>query len=64
MIAMIILARSNLVMHLGQSDLNISHIFRAPAFLNGNAPDFVEVGEAGIAVEDAMRHQRCVQLVG
>ena len=30
----------------------------------GNAPDFVEVGEAGIAVDDAMRHQRCVQVVG
>jgi hypothetical protein len=24
----------------------------------GDAPDFVEVGEAGIAVDDAMRHQR------
>src|SRR5215831_7924887 len=23
-------------------------------------PDFVEVGEAGVAVVDAMRHQRCV----
>jgi hypothetical protein len=30
----------------------------------GDAPDFVEVGEAGVAVSDAMRHQRCVQLVG
>jgi hypothetical protein len=30
----------------------------------GDAPDFVEVGEAGVAVVDAMRHQRCVQLVG
>src|SRR5262245_15833358 len=30
----------------------------------GDAPDFVEVGEAGVAVRDAMRHQRCVQLVG
>jgi len=29
----------------------------------GDAPDFVEVGEAGVAVDDAMRHQRCVQLV-
>src|SRR5262249_28781910 len=29
-----------------------------------DAPDFVEVGEAGVAVSDAMRHQRCVQLVG
>jgi hypothetical protein len=28
------------------------------------APDFVEVGEAGVAVSDAMRHQRCVQLLG
>jgi hypothetical protein len=31
---------------------------------DGGAPDFVEVGEAGVAVVDAMRHQRCVQLVG
>ena len=29
-----------------------------------DAPDFVEVGEAGIAVDDAMRRQRHVQLVG
>jgi transcription antitermination factor NusG len=29
-----------------------------------DAPDFVEVGEAGIAVDDAMRRQRRVQLVG
>jgi hypothetical protein len=27
----------------------------------GDAPDFVEVGEAGIAVNDAMRRQRRVQ---
>ena len=31
--------------------------------MSGDAPDFVEVGEEGIAVEDAMRHQHCVQLV-
>jgi hypothetical protein len=30
----------------------------------GDAPDFVEVGEAGIAVDYAMRRQRRVQLVG
>jgi len=30
----------------------------------GDAPDFVEVGEAGIAVGDAMRRERRVQLVG
>jgi hypothetical protein len=30
---------------------------------NGDVPDFVEVGEAGIAVDDAMRHELCVQLV-
>ena len=30
----------------------------------GDAPDFVEVGEAGIAVDDAMRRERHVQLVG
>ena len=29
----------------------------------GDAPDFVEVGEVGIAADDAMRHQRCLQLV-
>ena len=32
--------------------------------LPGDAPDFVEVGEAGIAVGHAMRRQRRVQLVG
>jgi hypothetical protein len=32
--------------------------------VEGDAPDFVEVGEAGIAVDDAMRRQRRVQLVG
>ena len=31
--------------------------------VTGDAPDFVEVSEAGVAVVDAMRHQRCVQLV-
>ena len=31
---------------------------------DGDAPDFVEVGEAGIAMDDAMRRQRRVQLVG
>jgi transposase len=30
----------------------------------GDAPDFVEVGEAGIAGDDAMRRRRCLQLVG
>jgi len=30
----------------------------------GDAPDFVEVGEAGIAGDDAMRRQCRVQLVG
>ena len=29
-----------------------------------DAPDFVEVGEAGVAVDDAMRRQHGVQLVG
>ena len=33
-------------------------------FLEGVPRDFVEVGEAGIAVDDAMRRQRRVQLVG
>jgi len=32
--------------------------------VGGDAPDFVEVGEAGIAMDDAMRRQRRVQLVG
>jgi hypothetical protein len=31
---------------------------------SGDAPDFVEVGEVGIAMDDAMRRQRRVQLVG
>jgi hypothetical protein len=31
---------------------------------SGDVPAFVEVGEAGIAVNDAMRHRHCVQLVG
>ena len=31
---------------------------------DGDAPDFVEVGEVGIAMDDAMRRQRRVQLVG
>jgi hypothetical protein len=35
-----------------------------PRSLRGDAPDFVEVGEAGIAMDDAMRRQRRVQLVG
>jgi hypothetical protein len=35
-----------------------------PAAVEGDAPNFVEVGEAGIAVGDAMRHERLVQLVG
>src|SRR5256886_16792519 len=30
----------------------------------GDAPDFVEGGEAGIAMDDAMRRQRRVQLAG
>ena len=34
------------------------------AISGGDAPDFVEVGEAGIAMDDAMRRQRRVQLVG
>jgi hypothetical protein len=33
------------------------------AVSTGDAPDFVEVGEAGIAVGDAMRRGRRVQLV-
>jgi hypothetical protein len=35
-----------------------------PVIQSGDAPDFVEVGEAGIAMHDAMRRQRRVQLVG
>src|SRR5262245_12404497 len=37
---------------------------RVTSFAGGDAPDFVEVGEAGIAMDDAMRRQRRVQLVG
>ena len=37
---------------------------RSSARREGDAPDFVEVGEAGIAVDDAMRRERHVQLVG
>ena len=33
----------------------------ATPHLQGDAPDFVEVGEAGIAVDHAMRRQRAVQ---
>jgi hypothetical protein len=46
------------------------HLYARPRRLPGredayrDAPDFVEVGEAGIAVDDAMRHQHCLQLVG
>ena len=39
-------------------------LFRRNALAFGDAPDFVEVGEAGIAVGDAMRRERRVQLVG
>jgi hypothetical protein len=35
---------------------------RETCFCPGDAPNFVEVGEVGIAVDDAMRHQRYVQL--
>ena len=37
---------------------------RSTSLETGDAPDFVEVGEAGIAVDHAMRRQRRVQLVG
>jgi hypothetical protein len=40
---------------------NTNVVLRAP---RGDAPDFVELGEAGIAMDDAMRRQRRVQLVG
>jgi len=43
------------------ADLRKSRAYRATA---GDAPDFVEVGEAGIAVDYGMRRQRRVQLVG
>jgi hypothetical protein len=41
--------------------LRVKQLQKAPL---RDAPDFVEVGEAGIAVDDAMRRQRRVQLVG
>jgi hypothetical protein len=42
----------------------VNNVNDASTASSGDAPDFVEVGEAGVAVSDAMRHQRCVQLVG
>ena len=42
----------------------LNAIRRDQRFFVGDAPDFVEVGEAGIAVDHAMRRQRRVQLVG
>ena len=41
-----------------------SAVFSRQAGGQGDAPDFVEVGEAGVALVDAMRHQRYDQLVG
>jgi hypothetical protein len=38
--------------------------YMSSGILSEDAPDFVEVGQAGIARDDAMRHQRRVQLVG
>ena len=38
--------------------------FRLQVDRQQDAPDFVEVGEAAVAVSDTMRHQRRVQLVG
>jgi hypothetical protein len=40
-----------------------ANLFSISHIAQGDAPDFVEVSEAGVAVVDAMRHQRCVQLV-
>jgi hypothetical protein len=37
---------------------------RRRAVVAEDAPDFVEVGEAGIAMDHAMRRQRRVQFVG
>ena len=37
------------------------HTFTPVLLERGDAPDFVEVGEAGIAVDHAMRRQRRVQ---
>jgi hypothetical protein len=42
----------------------LATVMPTPQTIGGDAPDFVEVGEAGIAVDDAMRHQNCLQLVG
>ena len=47
-----------------QSHTTLDHLIRDLRQLSGDAPDFVEVGEAGIAMDDAMRRQRRVQLVG
>jgi hypothetical protein len=47
----------------GEVFSSASQLWYPPATA-GDAPDFVEVGEAGIAMDDAMRRQRRVQLVG
>jgi hypothetical protein len=44
--------------------LELTAISTLAAIIGGDAPDFVEVGEAGIAMDDATRRQRRVQLVG
>jgi hypothetical protein len=44
--------------------ISLPYVATYPESFTGDAPDFVEVGEAGIAVDDAMRRQHSVQLVG
>ena len=39
----------------------VSSIYYPVGLCDGDAPDFVEVGEAGIAVDHAMRRRRAVQ---
>ena len=43
---------------------DLRHILSSMVRTGWDAPDFVEVGEAGIAMGDAMRRERVVQLVG
>jgi len=50
--------------HEGGRHLTLRMFYPAAVRDRGDAPDFVEVGEAGIAGDDAMRRQCRVQLVG
>jgi hypothetical protein len=49
------------VIHRNMTRSNEDLLAMLRAVAKGNAPDFVEVGEAGIAVDHAMRRQLSVQ---